>query len=530
MLNTKISFFTLFFLINLVLICHTNTNALSEKNDQLNDLSLNEQMPANLNMVNSSSLLVWSTFLGGSEGETSYSVATDSNNNVVVTGYTWSDDFPTLNGYDQTTTDTDAFLTKFDSSGVLLWSTYLGGSGDDNARSLAVDSDDCIIVTGHTWSDDFPILNGNETFSSENGDYPNGCDVFVAKFDSSGDLLWSTYLGGSENDYAYSVAITSDNSIVITGHTYSGDFPSSNLGYQNIFVTKFDSSGNLIWSNCLGGSTIDTSKFVAIDSNDNIIITGHTSSSDFPTLNGFSETFHGGTDVFLTKLDSSGVLIWSTFLGGGSFDYASSLAIDSQDCFIITGWTQSSDFPTLNGYDQTYNDTDAFLTKFDSSGALLWSTYLGGSEGDNGYSVTIDSQDYIIAIGHTRSSDFPIVNSDETSYRNNAYVTIFNSSGNLIWSAALGGTSSDFANSVAIDSDDCIVIIGQTQSSDFPVLNANDEIFDGDNDVFVTKLLNPLASSNDDTDNEAPIGSFLLTISSFTLLVIIYRRNNRVND
>ena len=243
-----------------------------------------EQSTDELNLANNSGNIQWSTYLGGSFYDSAKDLAVDSLDNVIVIGFTSSDNFPALNGYNEVYGGLrDAFVSKVHPSGNLAWSTYLGGFGVERGVSVAIDSEDYIIITGSTWGDDFPVLNAyDETFNGGLG------DVFVSKFDPNGNLVWSTYLGGSGNDYATAAAIDSQDNIIITGFTHSVDFPVIN-GYDEIygnkddaFISKFNSFGEILWSTYLGGSDDEQSNSVAIDSQDNIIITGFTSSEDFP--------------------------------------------------------------------------------------------------------------------------------------------------------------------------------------------------------------------------------------------------------
>ncbi|MHA1910463.1 MAG: SBBP repeat-containing protein [Candidatus Kariarchaeaceae archaeon] len=523
-----------------------NNKALGETNELLDnesitDLSLAYQPYENPNLADNSTLLKWSTYLGGSGSEKGFSIAVDSQDNVIVTGETRSSDFPVLNAYDgMSNISTDylqtTFISKFDSSGVLLWSTYFGGSDDSEAYSIAVDSQDCIVLTGNTQADDFPVLNGfDETL---NGRY----DVFVAKLDSSGKLLWSTFLGGSSTEMGNSIAVDSQDDIIVTGYTSSSDFPtlngydeSYNGGENDIFITKFNASGGLVWSTFFGGANIDYASSVAIDSQDNIAITGYTEfvvddDSD-------NEVVESEFDIFITKFDSSGNYIWNNFFGGSSHEMGKSLAFDSQDAIVVAGYTWSKDFDVMNGFDESYAGGeyygDAFITKFDPLGEMVWSTFLGGKKGDAVNSVAINSYDAIVVTGITFSSDFPVVGGFDESFDGeiDAFITKFNSSGRLVWSTYLGSSNYDFSNSVAIDSQDSIIVIGVTTANDFPVLNAYDEFYNGldlEGDVFITKMLNPMDYTYIKSDSKVLLVIILFALGIIALLVIIYRRKKSI--
>ncbi|HUU78114.1 MAG TPA: SBBP repeat-containing protein [candidate division Zixibacteria bacterium] len=313
--------------------------------------------------------LLWSTYLGGNGYDFGYAVAIASDDSCYVTGCTASSNFPTLNAYDNTFNGGmfDVFIAKFSMSGSLLWSTFLGGSGyTEYGKSIAVASDDSCYVTGLTDSSDFPMLNAYDSTLGGDG------DAFVTKFSTSGSLLWSTYLGGNDwDECGYGIAVASDGSCYVTGDTWSSNFPTLNAydsilgGEADAFLAKFSTSGSLLWSTFLGGSDWDEGSDIAIDSNGNCYVTGCTDSSDFPIQNAYDSTYNNGNDVFVTKLSTAGSLLWSTYFGGSDYDKGTGIAVTSDESCYIIGSTNSSDFPTQNAYDNTYNGGpwDAFVTK-----------------------------------------------------------------------------------------------------------------------------------------------------------------------
>ncbi|WP_179129216.1 SBBP repeat-containing protein [Candidatus Brocadia sapporoensis] len=446
--------------------------------------------------------LSYSTYLGGSDNDSGYSIAVDSGGNAYVTGYTYSSDFPTVNalygsfngGYN------DVFVTKLDASGTSLsYSTYLGGIGGDWGYGIAVDDAGNAYITGWTGSSDFPMENA--MYGTNTGYY----DVFVTKLDASGaSLSYSTYLGGSDNDSGYSIAVDSGGNAYVTGYTYSSDFPTVNAlygsfngGYNDVFVTKLDASGtSLSYSTYLGGSDYDEGHSIAVDSSGNAYVTGWTVSSDFPTVNALYGSNTGNVDAFVTKIAASGTsLSYSTYLGGSNYDGGHSIAVDSAGNAYVTGYTWSSDFPTKNAFDGSFNggSYDVFVTKIDASGASLsYSTYLGGSDYDEGHSIAVDSSGNAYVTGWTVSSDFPTVNALYGSNTGNvdAFVTKIAASGtSLSYSTYLGGSNYDGGHSIAVDSAGNAYVTGYTWSSDFPTKNAFDGSFNGGSyDVFVTKI------------------------------------------
>ncbi|OLS27532.1 MAG: putative WD repeat-containing protein L264 [Candidatus Heimdallarchaeota archaeon LC_3] len=434
----------------------------------------------------------FSTLFGGSGEDTISSLTLDSSDNIVLAGQTSSGDFPTFNAYNSTYGGSeDIFLAKFSSTGQLLFSTYLGGSSLDSISSLRIDSSGNIVLAGATSSPDFPILNAYKNT------YGGDIDVFLAKFSSTGQLLFSTYLGGSSLDLNPSLRFDSSGNIVLAGVTSSSDFPTLNAynsiysGSEDGFLVKFSSTGQLLFSTYLGGSSLDSIFSLGIDSSGNIVLAGVTSSPDFPTLNAYNSIHRGDLDEFLAKFSSTGQLLFSTYLGGSNLDFNPSLRIDSSDNIVLVGRTYSVDFPILNAYESTYGggDGDDFLVKFSSTGQLLFSTYLGGSRGDFISSLEIDSSGNIVLAGITNSPDFPTLNTFDSTYRGvfDVFLTKFSSTGQLLFSTYLGGSSGDFISSLVLVYSDNIVLAGQTRSVDFPTLNAYNGTYGGGNgDGFLT--------------------------------------------
>ncbi len=437
--------------------------------------------------------LNFSTYLGGNETDRGNDIAVTEDGSCYVTGATRSADFPILNASYNFVNNTDAFVAKFSANGELLWSTFLGGSIWDICYAIAVGSDGSCYVIGDTESNDFPTLNAyNSTFSGFH-------DAFITKFSSSGSLLWSTYLGGNDYEYCRGVAVANDGSCYITGSTKSSDFPTKNAhdnSYNgglkgDAFVSKFSASGSLLWSTYLGGASWDEAKGIIVASDNSCYITGYTTSTDFPTLNAYDSTIEG-TDAFVTKFSANGIIQWSTFLGGSNLDKGIGIATAFNGYCYIAGFTYSSDFPTKNAYDETINgDDDVFITKFSKRGSLLWSTFLGGSDSDRVHDIAVRGDDSCLVVGDTRSDDFPMLNAYDSAYggTSDAFVGRFNSSGSLLWSTFLGGSDSDNGWGIAFASDGSCFVTGDTRSNDFPTENAYGYILGGSSDAFVTKFV-----------------------------------------
>ena len=470
--------------------------------------------------------LIYSTYLGG-EGYEYYSngagVSVDAEGNIYVTGTTNSNDFPTTPGtYDTYNGNGDVFVTKFDPTGRrIIYSIYLGGSGDDYSSGIAVDSDGNVYITGGTSSFNFPT-----TLDAYDTTHNGAWNVFVTKINSTGtELLYSTYLGGTYLDYGTGIAIDSDGNAYVTGYAGSLDFPTTLDAYDtthngsgDAFVTKLNPTGTeLVYSTFLGGSatylegidpSYDTGKGIAVDANGNAYVTGTTHSDDFPTTLGAYDTIYKAAgDAFVAKINSTGTeLVYSTFLGGWGIDTGQGIAVDADGDVYIAGFTfGNGGYPiTFGAYDISHNGgCDAFITKINSSGTgLIYSTYLGGSYYDYGFAIAIDKSGNAYIVGHTFSfggnpNDFPTTHGAyDTSYNGDAdiFAAKINSLGTeLIYSTYLGGSDQDSSEEnqgIAVDAEGRIYVVGNTQSLDFPTTSdAYYTTYNGNGDVFVTKIL-----------------------------------------
>lgn len=322
--------------------------------------------------------LVYSTYLGGQDHDYGSDIKVDDSGCAYVTGQTSSFDFPTLNALDSSYNGNgypDVFVTKFPPSSCWppmfpLYSTYLGGIGEDYGSAIAIDESGCAFVTGSTTSPDFP------TQSSFDPIYSGSIDAFVSKLSESGSSLsYSTYLGGSGIDEGFGIAVDADDCAYLTGRTLSANFPTANAfdssfnGAWDVFVAKFSTSGSsLLYSTYLGGVGMDQGYAVGIDTTDCITVTGSTNLSNFPMQNAFDSIYNGGYDAFVTKFSATGgSLIFSTFLGGSDDDWGNGLAIDDVGDGYVIGQTYSSDFPTQNALDASLNgEYDVLVTKLEA--------------------------------------------------------------------------------------------------------------------------------------------------------------------
>ncbi len=365
------------------------------------------------------SVLLYSTFFGGNQADSGNAIAVDAAGSAWVTGETASDDFPTTAGGFQRNAAgaSDAFVVRLDVSGsALLSSTYLGGEGFDRGNGLALDSGEA-VVTGRTGSADFPTTPGALQTFFRGGDF----DAFVSRLDGAGGLAASTYLGGSENDAGFGVAVDAGGHAFVTGGTRSTDFPATAGAYQSgnfstdAFVSRLDRAGALEYSTFLGGSGVDRGNAIAVDQQGRAIVAGQTSSADFPAV-GSLQGFGGGqNDAFVAVIDplaaGSASLVFSMPLGGSGDDRALAVATGRAGSLFVAGQTSSSNFPTVAATQAAFGGgaNDAFVASLDLSGTprRRYSTFLGGAGDDRAQGIVASASGDAVVAGRTDSPDFP---------------------------------------------------------------------------------------------------------------------------
>jgi hypothetical protein len=389
--------------------------------------------------------IIYSTYLGGSGPDTGNAIAIDSSGNAYVAGSTSSAAFPTVNAFQpvyggpgatQTgnVPQSNGFIAKLNPQGnKLLYSSYLGGSTvsggrpADSIQAVAIDSSGAAYVTGSEQSTDFPTVNPPLQIGNA-----GGTDAFVSKVNPSGNALdYSTYLGGSGADVGRAIAVDASGDVFVAGYTLSSNFPTQNAfqstnpgsGNAHCFVTELNPAGtSLVFSTYFGGSGQDRAFGIALDPQGNIYLAGDTTSTDFPiTANAFQSMNQGQGDAFVSKLTPGAAsLVYSTFLGGIAADQATSIALDSKDNAYVTGFTSSPNFPTLDPLQAVLGISgasactsgicpDAFVSTFNTSGAAIYSTYLGGSGADLGQAIAADSAGDAYVAGSTTSLNFPVI-------------------------------------------------------------------------------------------------------------------------
>jgi hypothetical protein len=483
--------------------------------------------------------LAYSTYLGGSGGDSALAVAVDSQGAAYVAGETVSTDFPmaaAVQGANAAVSagSTNAFVAKFSADGsTLIYSTYLGGStdintalggivGGDTATGIAVDGAGHAYVTGFTSSSDFPTANALQ--ASTQSSYGS---AFVTELSADGSaLVYSTYLGGSDLTEGYAIAVNSAGNAYVTGYTYALDFPTvnalqtvnnagSNYG-SSPFVAELDVNGaSLKYSTYLGGSCGygDAAYAIAVDGSGNAHIAGQTCSTDFPTVHPIqdsnkSNTDYGSTNAFVSVINATGdALVYSTYLGGTGSDQAAAIATDSSGNTYVTGATSSPDFPVASAYQAQPvaalpGRAAAFVSKLNADGStLVYSTFLGGSDSGQATAIAVGADGNAYVAGFTQASDFPVANALQSTnnagpQRTNAFIAQFSGDGSALnYSTYLGGNGElgDRAYAIALDDMGNAYVAGETTSTDFPTaqpLQASLKASASHSNAFVSKIVN----------------------------------------
>jgi len=431
--------------------------------------------------------LDWSSYLGGSSSDYGYGIAADAAGNVLVTGHTFSGEWVS-GGWDTSLGGgRDAFVVKVSPSGEHLWSSYLGGNGDDYGYGIAADAGRNALVGGCTHSSGW-VSGGWDT------SYAGHSDAFVVKLSASGGHIWSSYLGGSSPESGYGIAADAAGNALVTGRTSSSGWVSGGWdtsyggGSYDAFVVKLSASGDHLWSSYLGGADAAHGHGIAADAAGNVLATGWTQSPGWVS-GGWDTSLGGSRDAFLVKLSPIGEHLWSTYLGGSDREVGYAIAIDAGANALVTGRTSSSGW-VAGGWDTSYggSDYDAFVVKLTPSGGHLWSTYLGGSSDDWGYGIAADAAGNPLVTGGTDSPGW-VSGGWDTSLGGDrdAFVVKLSPSGAHLWSSYLGGSSWDYGRGIATDPAGNALVTGQTDSSAW-VSGGWDTTYAGAGDGFVAKI------------------------------------------
>jgi hypothetical protein len=434
----------------------------------------------------------WQKSLGGTAEDRAYSIQQTTDGGFVVAGYTYSNDGDVTgnHGYDY-------WVVKLDTNGNIQWQKCLGGSGLEKSNSIQQTGDGGYIVAGFT--------NGNDgDVTGQHG----AADYWLVKLDNSGTIQWQKCLGGTSGDFATSVQQTTDGGYIVAGYTSSNDGDVTGYhGYYDYWLVKINSSGNIQWQKCLGGTGLDWATSVQQTTNGGYIVGGYTDSNDGDVVGN-----HGIFDYWVVKLYGSGNIQWQKCLGGTNEDVANSVAQTTDGGYIVAGNTKSNDGDVTGNHDTWGNYDDQWVVKLDSGGIIQWQKCLGGTFGDGAWSIQQTADGGFIVAGWAASIDGDVTgNHDITGQHRDYWIVKLNSSGNIQWQKCLGGTAEDWLTSVAHTADGGYIVGGYTSCTDGDVTGNH-----GGEDFWVVKL-SPYVGIEEESNK----GAYNISPNPFTTQAVI---------
>lgn len=475
---------------------------------------------------------VWGKYIGDSLSTSTTGVITDRYGYVYVCGHTQSlTNIATSGAYQVTINDSinDAYVSKYNSGGGFVWSTYFGGELNDIAHDVYVDTSFNVFLAGTTHS-----LTGIVDSLGHQDSLAGAGDAFLAKFNVDGELVWSTYFGGTGEDEGTKLSTDFAQNVYLCGRTesisniaYGNAFQSTLTGTADGYIAKFDSTGVIQWSSYLGGSDIDIATGISFGDT-SVFISGQTNSTDFPVSpTAYQNTLDGTSDGFLTKVSKDGDFEWATYFGGQGDDNIQNVKVFNNNVYFIGTTSSDSSIATIGSFQEVKNDsTDAFVGKMDREGVLKWSSFLGGDSTDLGVDLFFELDSNLIVTGTTFSSDLPV---DGDSYQStiggssDAFLSKITKDGELVWTTYYGGEEAEIAEAVSVYGNTAIYLVGSTLS-DTLLLDTNQvnntNYFNSDLEGYLTKFKQskstPPSSGSSNGSNfsiiHCPGEEFLLTI------------------
>jgi hypothetical protein len=478
-----------------------------------NVLSFNvENYNPNQTLIIDPVIRVWGTYYGGSGADYSRSCTNDASGNVYLAGYTSSNTVMATSGAHQSAHGggNDAFLVKFNASGVRTWGTYYGGLGNDIGWFCSTDPSGNVYLTGYTNSNTGTVIATSGAHQSAHG---GGNDAFLVRFDANGLRQWSTYYGGSGNDEGQSCATDAAGNVYLVGITNTntgtviataGAHQSSHGGAEDAFLVKFNSAGVRQWGTYYGGSAIEYGYACSSDAAGNVYIGGlaqSTTGTVIATIGSHQNTFGGINDAFLAKFNTAGVRQWGTYYGGSTQDWGFACTNDALGNVYLSGWSQSTDGTVIAtaGSHQTSmaGIIDAFLVKFDANGVRQWGTYYGGSGQDEGHACSSDASGNVYLGGWTNTNTGTAI-ATAVAHQNtygggtwDAFLVKFNASGVRQWGTYYGGSGTDYSRACTTDAFGNVYLAGYTNSNTGTVIAtsvAHQSTQGGSDDAFLVKL------------------------------------------
>lgn len=445
-------------------------------------------------------VLSYATYFGGILSDGGYGIDTDSLGNVYIAGLTESiNNIATIGASQSNLAGTsDAFLAKYSSGGLKQWATYFGGNDSEAGLGVAVDGNDGVYMAGWTRSTSGIATAGVSRISMSGVN-----DGYLVKFNTNGTKQWATYLGGDGNK----VTVDGNGNVYATGLTYNTSgiaMTGTYMGNGDAFLSKFNTNGVEQWATYFGGSGYEYSTDIAVDGSGGVYITGVTNSTDNIATSGSYKTIQQGyNDGFLAKFNSSGTKLWATYYGGTEGDAVQGVSTDKNGDVYIVGSTVSTNGIATAGAEQTFynGNSDGFLAKFNTNGAIQWGTYVGGIMEDIVSDLSIDQSGHIYTVGYTTSQNaIATIQGTQTVYGgglHDAFLAQYNSFGTKLWATYLGGGGDDNARSIAVDQNGGVYITGPTASiNGITTSGSSQPIYGGGNgDAFLAKFSFPSSST-----------------------------------
>ena len=392
---------------------------------------------------------LWAKSAGGTGDDKAYSVAVGASGNNYIVG-TFESSTITFGSYTLTNAGiNNMFLAKYDANGNVLWAKSAGGTADDEAYSVAVDASGNIYLAGYFES---PTI----TFGSYTLTNAGSYDMFLAKYDINGNVLWAKSAGSTGDDEAYSVAVDASGNIYVAGYFESptitfGSTTLTNAGNYDMFLVKYDANGNVLWAKSAGGNSADMAYSIAVDVSGNIYMAGYFYST---TLTFGSTTLPnaGNCDMFLAKYDANGNVLWAKSAGGTDEDYENSIAVNASGNIFMAGGFRSPTI-TFGSYTLTnVGNCDIFLAKYDTNGTVLWAKSAGGTGDDDAYSVAVDVSGNPYVAGLFNSPTLAFGSTTLTNVGNyDMFLAKYDANGKVLWAKSAGGAGDDESYSVAVD-------------------------------------------------------------------------------
>jgi uncharacterized protein (AIM24 family) len=415
---------------------------------------------------------------GGTSVDVGNGIVVDAAGNVYVAGhYSGTASFGGINI--TSAGNYDVFVAKYNSSGTIQWVRSAGGTGFDSGTGIALDAAGNVYVTG--------LYSGTASFGGSNITSAGNYDVFVAKYNSSGTLQWVRSAGGTSVDFGRGITLDATGNVYVTGYyagTASfGGISRTSAGNYDVFVAKYNSSGTILWVQSAGGAGFDEGKGIALDAAGNVHVTGYYQGT--ASFGGINITSAGGYDVFVAKYNSSGTILWVRSAGGTLTDESDGIALDAAGNVYMTGNYQGT--ANFGGISSTsVGNSDVFVAKYNSSGTILWVRSAGGIEYDLDGDIALDAAGNVYVTGHYQgTASFGGISSTSAGILD-VFVAKYNSSGTIQWVQSAGGILTDESHSIALDAAGNVYVTGYYQ--DTASFGGISKTSAGSSDVFVARL------------------------------------------